>query len=148
MAWLAPERNFHGEQVVDMLRNDLRYPRLWGSYNQADVEDKSTNLKKWGFRSTGPSKEIITKDLKTAIITKRIKIYDIKTVDELITVVYKKDRKIGAITGCHDDRERALAIAWHIWLSRRPKPYVGRSFRRTKSKTLAEARQYGRLHND
>lgn len=148
MAWVCPERNFHGEQVVDILRNDLHYPRLWGSYTTTDVEESSGQIKKWGFRSTGPSKELITKGLVTAVKTKRIILNDINTVDELITVVYKKDRKIGAITGCHDDRERALAIAWHIWLSRRPKPYIPKSLkRRAKYKSLGEARQYGNLHS-
>lgn len=148
MAWVAPERNFHGIQVVDLLRNEYKYGRLWAEYHddtQPENSRKGTRkVKRWGFLSTEASKEIITAKLKKAIVENRIRLNDVKTIDELITVIYKKDRKIGAMAGCHDDRERALAIAWHVWRDKRPKPYMPRTLRRSKRKTLGEVRNYGR----
>lgn len=144
-AWLAPERNFHGFQVVSMLKTDLHYPRLFGEYlDENTPEGGNSKQKKWGFLSTGQNKEITVKDLKQAIQQKRIILNDLNTIDELITVVYHTNRSIGAMRGCNDDRERALAIAWHVWLNRKPKAYTGHIRRINLKKPLSEVRQYGR----
>jgi hypothetical protein len=144
-AWLAPERNFHGFQVVSMLKTDLHYPRLFGEYlDENTPEGGNSEQKKWGFLSTGQNKEITVKDLKQAIQQKRIILNDLNTIDELITVVYHTNRSIGAMRGCNDDRERALAIAWHVWLNRKPKAYTGHIRRINLKKPLSEVRQYGR----
>ena len=49
------------------------------------------------------------------------------------------------MTGCHDDRERALAIAWHLKRELKPTLYIPRNRRNKKYNPLSKVRDYGRI---
>ncbi len=121
-AWLAPERNFHGFGVVSQIR-DQRYPRLFcDSDPDIHVDPKSERMK-YGWDTNARTKPIMVQDLARFIAEEHIKIYDPNTWEELLTFVYDKNRKMGALKGCYDDRAIALMIALQVFIRRSPSIY-------------------------
>ncbi len=113
-AWVAPERNFHGFGVVSRIRDHFKYRRLYSEYDISqhilNVSVKPTE-KRYGWDTNTKTKPIMIQDLASDISQGSLRINDFHTYEELITYVYKTNRKTGALGGCKDDRVTALAIA-------------------------------------
>lgn len=114
LAFLGPERNFHGVGIVERLRNTYKYPRLYCRYDvaqEAVTQGTPNKVKKYGWDTNLKTKPIMIQTLGAYLREEHVKINDFNTVEELTTYVYDKDGKTGAMQGCFDDRVVALAIA-------------------------------------
>lgn len=126
MAYIAPERNFHGFGVVNRIRDHFKYPRLFSDYDDSKaVSTGKLGEKKYGWQTDVRSKEILVQDLSSHLRDYHIKINDPGTLDELTTFVYDSGGRANALGGCYDDRVMALGIALQVAL-RKPIPRIER----------------------
>ena len=119
---LAPERNFHGFAVVTRIREHFKYPNLFSEYDVANLVRTSsgqTTVKRYGWDTNAKTKPLMIQELAAFLRANHILLNDTTTIDELITYVYDRDGKTGAMGGCYDDTVMALAIALQVFLKRR-----------------------------
>lgn len=119
-AILAPERNIYGSGVVTLIR-DQRYPALYSGDNDDLYVDARSEKYKYGWRTDANSKPNMVNKMAQFLTEKAIRINDPNTWEELLTFVYHKEKKMGALKGCHDDRAMALMIALEVASTRRPR---------------------------
>jgi len=104
-ALLAPERNNHGHAVLSTLMFELDYPTL---YKHEDYD--SSSGERPGWVTSSKTKPIAINNLAEFLKDAPECFHDVDLFQELRTFV-EKDGKLGATSGCFDDRVMALAIA-------------------------------------
>lgn len=142
IAYLAPERNFHGFGVVNRIR-EQKYKRLFSEYDQASETINVSGAcgeKKYGWETNAKTRPIMIQDLAVFISEGHIKLNDYDTLEELLTFVYDKDGKAQALKGCYDDRVMALAIALQVFQLRAVPKH---EFKPHESKNLMRKNEMG-----
>ena len=114
---VAIERNMGGASEMERLRkmNRLNKYRI---YIAKQIGAKSGELatEKLGWSTDPASRPRMVGDLKSAIDTESLRIYDKQTIDELSTfIVNKRTGKPEAAPNTHDDMVMSLAIAWQLY---------------------------------
>lgn len=102
MAYVLPERNTIGNNLIDWLFNVLEYENLWS-------DDKG----KFGYQITAQNREQLLANLEEAIRTDTIKINSARTCDELLTFIVTEHGKAQAEKNKNDDLVMSLALAVH-----------------------------------
>ena len=125
-AKLAPERNFHGIGIVNALRHQFKYPKLYCDIDVAlDAAGSETTQKRFGWLTNTRTKPLMIQLLSVAVTSGQLKMHDMQTIEEMLTFVYNDDGKMEARGGCYDDRVIALAIAVAV-MQRTPLPSITR----------------------
>jgi len=104
-----------GSQLVDEER--MRYPRLYRRQDLSGRRDKKTE--KHGWKTSIVTKDIMITDLKNAINSDIVTLYDKETVHELMNfqeMVGSSGRKTTGVPkgSGHDDKAMALMIAYQM----------------------------------
>lgn len=68
-----------------------------------------------GYVTSGGTRPVLVGDLKDAIDSKAIRIYDKPTINEFYSFIKNKVGKPEAESGMHDDLVMSLAIAWQMY---------------------------------
>lgn len=115
---IALERNMGGASEMERLRkmNLLNKYRLYSSIDIGTTEGE-TPTDKLGYTTSSVTRPKLVGDLKQAIDSTQLTIYDKLTVDELSTFIVNKNGKPEAAPNTHDDRVMSLAIAWQLYQS-------------------------------
>ena len=113
---VAFERNMGGASEMSRLQK-LNRQGKYRIYQKrrsgiADGEEVTQNL---GFDTNAQTRPQILGDLKQAIDSNLIQIYDKTTVDELGKFIINKHGRAEAAANCHDDAVMSLAIAWQLY---------------------------------
>jgi len=112
-ALLTPEVNFNPGFVLNLQR--LKYPRI---YMRQQTDSISHDIQhKYGFRTDKYNRQGIISDLVEFVRDHTDKLYDLTTLDEMLTFIRDDRGKPVAQEGKHDDLIMALAIALHAALS-------------------------------
>jgi hypothetical protein len=110
MAWLVPERNNHGTAVCSKLF-ELHYPNL---YHEETPNAPHKPLKRYGWLTTGgkygQAKAMVIDNMSELINNDADGIQCIDTLKEFLTFKHSSDGKLGAETGCFDDRVLSISI--------------------------------------
>jgi hypothetical protein len=111
-ALICPENNTYGFSTIQKLR-DLGYPNLHlnDKRYQYAVEIPTS---KFGFATSGPSRNAVLTKLEEYLRTGTIKIYSSRILDELRTFVWYGDTP-RAQKGFNDDLVMALAIGGSLY---------------------------------
>lgn len=99
MAYVIPERNTIGNNLIDWLFNVLEYENLWS-------DDKG----KFGYQLTSQNREQLLATLEEALRTDNIKINSNRTSDELLTFIVDEHGKAKAEKTKNDDLVMSLAL--------------------------------------
>lgn len=123
---VALERNMGGASEMERLRklNRLDKYRLYTMHTmgKSDGEQVSDRL---GFTTDMVSRPRMVGDLKEAIDSMQLTIYDKDTIDQLTTFIVNKSNRPEAASGTHDDAVMSLAIAWQLYQTEnKPTPVV------------------------
>lgn len=112
-ALITPEVNFNPGIVLNLERNN--YPKLYlrqlGDSITHDIQMK------FGFRTDKYNRQAIISDLVEFVRDHVDLIYDIKTLEEMLTFVRDKTGKPMAQEGKHDDLVMSMAIGLHACIS-------------------------------
>lgn len=100
MAYVLPERNTIGNNLIDWLFNVLEYENLW-----------SDERGRFGFQLTSQNREQLLALLEEAIRTDMIKINSTRTCDELLTFIVNESGKAVAEKNKNDDLVMSLALS-------------------------------------
>ena len=121
-AWITPERNNTGYQVINVLVNESQYPNV-----TPDENDPT----KYGFWTSPSSRQQIIDDLQDALAQGILlgKTKDLQFCIEARTFVRGKKGKVAASNGNHDDTIMAYAIGWHRLSMPQPEPIGERPMR-------------------
>lgn len=113
---VALERNMGGSSEMERLRilNRLNKYRLY-SMQTMGTDKGQQHSDKLGFNTDTASRPRMVGDLKMAIDSTQLKIYDKDTIDQLTTFIVNKNNKPEAASGTHDDAVMSLAIAWQLY---------------------------------
>lgn len=113
---VALERNMGGASEMERLRkmNLLNKYRLYTTV-EIGTDKGEQPSHRLGFATTSVSRPKMLGDLKEAIDTTQLTLYDKKTVDELGTFIVNKSGKPEAAPNTHDDHVMSLAIAWQLY---------------------------------
>lgn len=114
---VALERNMGGASEMERLRkmNRMQKYRIYqymgfGTYKGENQTDRL------GWVTDSASRPRMVGDLKSAIDTQNLRIYDKETVNQLGTfIVNKRTGKPEAAPNTHDDAVMSLAIAWQLY---------------------------------
>lgn len=101
-AYVLPERNTIGNNLIDWLFNVLEYENIWS-------DDKG----KFGFQINAQNREQLLANLEEAVRTDLIKINSSRTCDELLTFIVNESGKAVAEKNKNDDLVMSLALAVH-----------------------------------
>lgn len=112
-ALLVPEANNHGIAVLGVLRR-AGYGHVW---RRANGER--------GFLTTMTSKAQMIGSLASFIRSGAGRIRDRETLQECLSYVYDEKGHTNAMSGGHDDRVIALALAVHVAMERPAGPRIG-----------------------
>ena len=117
-AFVLVEINDNGQQVVDILHNDLEYENIFKlEHHSIKGQSISAGYKKsvsFGLRTTSAVKKIGCANLKAIVENNKFLIYDFDTIAELNTFVRVKD-SYAAEEGNHDDLAMTLVLfAWLV----------------------------------
>ena len=104
MAYVIPERNTIGNNLIDWLFNVLEYENLWS-------DDKG----KFGFQLTAQNREQLLASLEESLRTDLIKINSSRTSDELLTFIVDEHGKAKAEKSKNDDLVMSLALSVHCY---------------------------------
>lgn len=115
---IALERNNGGASEMERLAamNHSGKYDLFTFKTQGQVEERDTN--KLGWDTTSATRGAMCGDLKNAIDSKVITIYDKATIDQMYSFikVYRAGKWQGeAEKGMHDDLIMSLAIVWQLY---------------------------------
>lgn len=124
---VAYERNNGGVFELERLAslNRLNKFRIFNmmTYGAIDNPDK----RKIGWDTNSATRPKMLADLKEAIDKRLIKLYDKRTVDEMLSFIVVETStawKAQAEKGTHDDLVMALAIAWQLQQSEKQPPDI------------------------
>lgn len=107
-ALLACEKNNQGLATLQRLR-DLYYPRL---YTRQIVDSVTQNQgTDFGWLTTSKTRPLMLSNLQTAIKQRTLILKDEETVKEMMSFARNDKGRPEAVSGSHDDRVIALAIA-------------------------------------
>jgi hypothetical protein len=117
-AFVLVEINDNGQQVVDILHNDLEYENIFKlEHHSIKGQSISAGYKKsvsFGLRTTSAVKKIGCANLKAIVENNKFLIYDFDTIAELNTFVRVKD-SYAAEEGNNDDLAMTLVLfAWLV----------------------------------
>ena len=122
---VAYERNKGGTYEVERLSSLNRMSKYEIYIMPDDIgkekngESKKKTNRRLGWETNGASRPAMLIALKEAIDDKVIKVYDLATLEELLTFIKVQSSgtwKAAAEKNCHDDRVMALAIAYQVAL--------------------------------
>jgi hypothetical protein len=99
MAYVIPERNTIGNNLIDWLFNVYEYENLW-----ADERGK------FGYQLTSQNREQLLATLEESLRTETIKINSSRTSDELLTFIVNEHGKAKAEKTKNDDLVMSLAL--------------------------------------
>lgn len=102
---------FELERLGTLNRNG-KY-RIFNMPGYGKLTNKDTE--KIGWDTNSATRPKMLQDLKEAIDSQSLKIYDINTVKELFTFIIAKNGKPQAEDNAHDDLIMSLAIAWQLY---------------------------------
>jgi hypothetical protein len=102
MAYVLPERNTIGNNLIDWLFNVYEYENIW-----------SDDRGKFGYQITSQNREQLLANLEESIRTELIKINSTRTCDELLTFIVNESGKAVAEKNKNDDLVMSLALAVH-----------------------------------
>lgn len=107
---VAVERNAggHGNTVIHVLENELKYPRLW--------RDENSRI---GWETTRANRMRIIDDLVDAVTAGEYFTRDAKFTQEARDFIRHPDGKVAAAPGCYDDTIMCAAIAWAVMIGPR-----------------------------
>lgn len=100
LAYVAPERNVLGSEVIRALFEDHDYENMW-------MDEKG----EFGFLVSNKNKETILTYLHDKLTQNTIKINSKRTFNELATFIITDNGKLEAEKGYHDDLVMSMAIA-------------------------------------
>ncbi|MBR0403096.1 hypothetical protein IJI55_00890 [Candidatus Saccharibacteria bacterium] len=113
---VAFERNMGGASEMSRLQKLNRQgkyriyqKRRFGTIDGEEITDSL------GFDTNAQTRPQILGDLKQAIDSQLIKLYDKTTVEELCKFIVNKRGRAEAAANCHDDAVMSLAIAWQLY---------------------------------
>jgi hypothetical protein len=98
-AYVLPERNTIGNNLIDWLFNVLEYENIW-----SDDKDK------FGYQITSQNRDQLLALLEEALRTDLIKINSNRTCDELLTFIVNESGKATAEKNKNDDLVMSLAL--------------------------------------
>lgn len=116
-ALISCEVNNHGLTTINVMKD--KYDNLY--YREVMDEIVGYPLKKIGWQTTLRTKPLMIDDLAKAVRDRELKVYCDKFKKELSTFVYSDSGKMGAVSGCYDDRVIAMAIAVQAYIAN---PYI------------------------
>lgn len=99
-AYVIPERNGIGNNLIDRLFNVQEYEAIW-------CDDKGV----MGLQVTQKNRDQMLADMEENIRLNKFKVNSERTVDELLTFIVNDKGKAIADEGCHDDLVLSLALA-------------------------------------
>lgn len=113
---VALERNMGGTSEMERLRklNRLQKYRLY-LYKRMGETDGEQQTEKLGFNTDSISRPRMLGDLKVAIDSIGLKIYDEETINQLSTFIVNKNNRPEAAPNTHDDAVMSLAIALQLY---------------------------------
>ena len=103
-AYIVPERNTIGNNLLDWLWNHYEYENIWF--------DEKDNM---GIQIMSSNRDSILAEMEEAVRTNLVKLNSSRVIDELYTFVIKDNGKAEAETSYHDDLVMALAIGVHVY---------------------------------
>ncbi len=106
---LAPERNAGGLHVVEKLYHDLEYPNIYQSETWDVIERIVSN--KIGWDTNNNTKREMIDTTKDLLRSRRIKINDRETINEMIKYRWDDRGRANAPSGSHDDLVISICIA-------------------------------------
>jgi len=112
-ALIGVEVNNHGLSTINTLKE--KYENVY--CREVLDELTSMTLKKLGWQTTMRTKPLMVDDLSRVIREKELKVWDDQFKKELSTFCYNDSGKMGAVSGCYDDRVIAMAIAVQMYLA-------------------------------
>tara|TARA_R110002110_G_scaffold58023_8_gene165147 strand:+ start:555 stop:1898 length:1344 start_codon:yes stop_codon:yes gene_type:complete len=116
-AFVCPERNGIGNNLIYFLKEELEYENL--------VMDDKREI---GILITQKNKENLLADMEHSIRSGRLLINSERLVDELLTFVIDPDTgKVKPDTNCHDDLIMSFATSVHIFNGLRGNAYIERT---------------------
>lgn len=113
---VALERNMGGASEMERLRklNRLNKYRLYQYKRMGKTEgEKQTDV--LGFTTDSVSRPRMIGDLKVAVDSIGIKLYDEETVNQLSTFIVNKNNRPEAAPNTHDDAVMSLGIAYQLY---------------------------------
>ena len=121
-AYISPEVNNHGIATVESLRRLYPIGLIIQRYQYDKRASGDAGLDKLGFLTTQKTKEVALSDLRRALASD-LRVPSAACRSEMSTFVQHENGKLGAQTGCYDDRVMALALAvTGMRYQYRPKP--------------------------
>lgn len=135
---IALERNMGGSSEMERLRklNRLNKYRLY-THKDFGTSKGETDTEKLGFVTDVSSRPRLVGDLKVAVDSNALSIYDKETIDQLgMFIINKRTGKAEAASNAHDDAVMSLGVAWQLYQTevkivlgnqRRKKPLPKRS---------------------
>lgn len=114
---IALERNIGGSSEMERLRVLNRQQKyrlyLYRGFGTSGGEQQTDRL---GWVTDAASRPRMVGDLKSAIDSQNLRIYDQATIDQLNTfIVNKRTGKPEAAPNTHDDAVMSLAVAWQLY---------------------------------
>lgn len=112
-ALLGVERNDKaGFATLEILRKELRYPRLYWHYNKDPLDKRPSNNVRWGWNTEGPNRQIMVRDGITWFKQDYVIIRSLELLEQMDTFVENpKTGKISASAGNYDDLVISMLIA-------------------------------------
>lgn len=102
-AYVIPERNTIGNNLIDWLSNAYEYDNIW-----------SDNKGVMGIQLTNKNRESILAEMEECLRTNIIKINSRRTLEELTTFIITNSGKAEADDGKYDDLVMSLAVGAYI----------------------------------
>ena len=113
---IALERNMGGASEMERLRklNRQNKYRLY-IYKRMGKTEGEIETETFGFNTDSVSRPRMLGDLKEAIDSMNLTLYDKETSDQLSTFIVNKNNKPEAAPNTHDDAVMSLAVAWQLY---------------------------------
>lgn len=121
MGWLAPEVTGLGIGVVDALRLDLRYPRLYRRRRAGDDRRNDQREQLLGWETTMRTKPLLEQTMGQAFKDGSHGIRDLPTARQFTTYVETDKGKHEAQKGTNDDLVMVTMIAKRVCFELKPK---------------------------
>lgn len=118
-ALIVPEANNHGAAVIAALRNDC-YPRIYRRRSINKVTGGSS--REYGFLTTCRTKPLLIDALSAYLREDARRVQSAACLRECLSYAYDEAGHAGALSGCHDDRVMALALAVYAACERSATP--------------------------
>jgi hypothetical protein len=114
-AYITVESNNYGTTTLDnMMKAEPSYPQWLIHKKTIKSKDADNKLLSLGYYQTSRTKPLAVGTLRTMLAT-CLKIHSPALMDELGTYVEDENGKLGAESGCFDDRVMASAVAAQTW---------------------------------